>query len=59
MPVHHEDQEVIASTMASTPGGIEQCADFGVAKKIAASFVGIGGLEALTLYISPVGHAPE
>lgn len=48
---------MIPSTMAAQLSGIEQCPDFGFAKKIAPSFVGIGGTRSFTLYISPVGHA--
>jgi hypothetical protein len=57
VPVHHEDQEVIADAVTTTFCRHEQSVDLGFSKKITPSFVGIRRLMGRTLYISPFGHA--
>jgi hypothetical protein len=59
MPIHHEDQKVIPDPMAALLGRLEQRVDLGLTEKITPSFVGICSLDGGTLYISPLGHAPD
>lgn len=57
MPIHHEDQEMVANAMAAALGGIKQGAELSLTQKVATSFVGVGSIREGTVYISPVGHA--
>ena len=54
MTIHRENQKMIADTVSSRLGGFEQGGDFGLAQKILASLMGVGGGCRATFYILPV-----
>src|SRR3974390_1042745 len=63
VPIHHQQQQVVADAMAAALGRFKQLGHFARIEKVLAPFMRIGGVANAcfrdTLYISPFGcHLP-
>src|SRR3974390_2915100 len=60
MPIHHQQQQVVADAMATALGRFKQLGHFTRIEKVLAPFMRIGGVASAcfrdTLYISPFGY---
>lgn len=57
MPVHRQDQKMVADPVSAFSSGGQQPVDLRRTEIVAAALMGIGRAVVITLDISPVGHA--